>query len=76
MARSELVTGSVARVVVGLVHPNLVGVDGRGGVAPLLHLDGAVPLLDPDLNRRPRTRARALFQHHLTDNLGTKIVGL
>jgi hypothetical protein len=42
-------TCSVARVVVRFVHPNLVGVDRGGGITPLLHLDGAVPLLDPDL---------------------------
>jgi hypothetical protein len=26
-----------------------VGVDSGGGVTPLLHLDGSIPLLDPDL---------------------------
>ncbi len=44
-------TCSVARVVVGFVDPNLVGVDRGGGITPLLHLDRAVPLLDPDLNK-------------------------
>jgi hypothetical protein len=56
-----MVTRSVAGVVVGLVYADLVGVDGGGGVAALLHLDGAVPLLDPDLN----TGAAFSLQPHL-----------
>ena len=52
MPHNPWLTSSIAGVVVGLINPDLVGVDGGGGVpAPLLHLYRPVPLPDPDLRK-------------------------